>query len=256
MAIAGIPLVFSAFGCALKVVFPDQAVCQALTALLPPYWAVVADRPVSRLLHIVRSASDGACEALYDLHDHDVWRCQGVPLAALCRIVASRLHDYLGEFSDEFAFVRAGVVRWRQQAIVLPGAGPAGKTMLMAALLQAGAGHVADDLALIDRDGRIRQLSPPMVPSATAASLPVAAILFLQFTPGATMTLQPLSRGEAGTRLLAQCLNAPHQPQLATACCAAAAAIAYCGEGVCGEAVQAARHILDVIDQRAGGRVS
>lgn len=117
-------------------------------------------------------------------------------------------------------------------------------------------GAVAADLALIDRDGRLRQLSPPMVPSAAAASLPVAAILFLQFTPGATMTLQPLSRGEAGTRLLAQCLNAPHQPQLATACCAAAAAVAYCGEGVCGEAVQAARHILDVIDQRPGGRVS
>jgi hypothetical protein len=57
--------------------------------------------------------------------------------------------------SPDAVFVHAGVVEWRGRALLLPGKSHAGKTTLVAALVEAGATYYSDDFAVLDADGRV-----------------------------------------------------------------------------------------------------
>ncbi len=61
----------------------------------------------------------------------------------------------IAELARPFLFVHAGVVGWNGRAIVLPGSSFAGKSTLVAALVNAGAVYFSDEYAVLDSSGRV-----------------------------------------------------------------------------------------------------
>ena len=109
-------------------------------------------------------------------------------------------------------FLHAGVVAWHGKAILLPGPSHAGKTTLTAELVRAGATYYSDEYALIDPTGLIHPFprdlqmrrpghsaQTPLAPGQLTSSptgqhpIPAAAVLFLNYVPGATWSPQPLT---------------------------------------------------------------
>ena len=164
--------------------------------------------------------------------------------------------------------VHAGVVAWGEGAILLPAPSGAGKTTLVAALLQRDARYYSDELALLDSSGRVHpyprhlairdhlgrsRATPPGAFRARTgtAALPVSVILDLRFEAGTALRLDPLPASESVLLLLA---NTSHRLASAHAVPtallnAAAGSVSY--RGTRGEAHDAADAILQLATRAA-----
>jgi len=256
-------LTVHSLGTTLNVSLPDEDFYGEFQAGLPAYWKTVEANDASLCLRIVECKSGTKTAPTYELRIDSVTALSDLSRAAASNLLHEKLNYYLGEFSDQFAFIHAGVVRWQNEVILLPGRSHAGKTTLTAALVQAGADYISDDLAVIGPDATVQLLSQPIRLRADVAGgfdlsaarsrphplatdhAPIAAIVFLQYRAGQNLRLQTLSKGETTQHLLANSMNARHQPQLVMQYCAAAAQRAWCAQGVRGDAAQAADYILN-----------
>jgi len=263
MAAFGNELTVHALGTTLNVSLPDDEFYGEFQAVLPAYWKTVAASDASLCLQIVECKSGTRATPTYELRIDDVTVAPNLSRAAASNLLHEKLDYYLGEFSDRFAFIHAGVVRWRNEVILLPGRSHAGKTTLTAALVQAGADYISDDLAVIGPGATVQLLSQPIRLRADVADsfdlsaachqpdllatdrAPIAGIVFLQYCAGQNLRLHALGKGETTQHLLANSMNARHQPQLVMQYCAAAAQRAWCAQGVRGDAAQAADYILN-----------
>ena len=78
------------------------------------------------------------------------------------------------ELTDRRVFVHAGVVGWKNRAILIPGKSFAGKTSLVAELVKAGATYYSDEFAVLDFQGLVHPYHKPLycVSPAAAANKP------------------------------------------------------------------------------------
>lgn len=138
---------------------------------------------------------------------------------------------FVGAFATERVFVHAGVVGWRDRAILIPGRSRSGKSTLVAELLRAGATYYSDEYALIDPQGfvhpyarplslrqagsqRPKRLPPEELGSrAGAHPLPVALVAATLYRPGTGWKPRPLSRGQAVLELLDHTLPMMARPE-------------------------------------------
>jgi hypothetical protein len=65
------------------------------------------------------------------------------------------LQLWVAETAPRHAFVHAGVLGWRDRAIVIPGSSQSGKSTLTAALVRAGATYYSDEYAVINNHGHV-----------------------------------------------------------------------------------------------------
>lgn len=68
-------------------------------------------------------------------------------------ILESHIRMTVAEFADEFVFLHAGAVRYKDKAIIIPARSFSGKTTLVAELAKRGLEYYSDEYAVIDRDG-------------------------------------------------------------------------------------------------------
>jgi hypothetical protein len=68
-------------------------------------------------------------------------------------LAASRIRLTVAEFTSEHVFIHAGVVAWKNKAIIFPARSFRGKTSLTLALVQRGALYYSDEYAILDADG-------------------------------------------------------------------------------------------------------
>jgi hypothetical protein len=61
----------------------------------------------------------------------------------------------IAEFAIGFVFIHAGVVSWKDRAIVIPARSFKGKTTLVVELVKAGATYYSDEYAVVDENGLI-----------------------------------------------------------------------------------------------------
>ncbi len=61
----------------------------------------------------------------------------------------------VGEYADDRVFVHAGVVSWRNEAIIIPAKSFKGKTSLVVELVKRGAVYYSDEYAVIDSEGYV-----------------------------------------------------------------------------------------------------
>src|SRR5260370_20995260 len=61
----------------------------------------------------------------------------------------------VAEYAPRRVFVHAGVVGWKNRAILIPGLSHSGKTTLVDQLIRAGATYYSDEYAVLDERGRV-----------------------------------------------------------------------------------------------------
>lgn len=66
---------------------------------------------------------------------------------------ASQIRLTVAEFAAERVFIHAGVVSWKDRAVILPGKSFWGKTSLTKSLVERGALYYSDEYAILDREG-------------------------------------------------------------------------------------------------------
>jgi hypothetical protein len=252
----------SAFGAVMEIACRDRDARAACTKALPAYWQRTDEAAPDLRFAIEACGPAPGGAARFRLLEAGTLRGDDLTGAQVAQLLARRMDYQLGAYARGFAFIHAGVVLHEGRALLLPGTSHAGKSTLTAALVRAGATYVSDDVAVIGRDGRVSLLSRALTLRADmagdfhlpdtprpavlhAGSASVGAVLVLTYRAGAPpLDLQPLSAGEAMLRLVANAMNARHQPETVLQCCAAALALAWCGEGLRGDADAAAGQIL------------
>ncbi len=186
----------------------------------------------------------------------------GIDLRLALGILDAQLRMHIALHAPDHVFVHAGVVGVGEHAIVLPGRSFAGKTTLVAALVQTGAEYWSDEYAVLDREGLVHPYPKPLsvrigdtreteeqpVESlggrAGDRPLPIAVIAFTRYRPGAVWALRPCTAGEGAVKLLEHSVAARSRPEEVLAAVRRAASGAVVLEGDRGEADRAAAALL------------
>jgi hypothetical protein len=141
------------------------------------------------------------------------------------------LERHVAASASPRVFVHAGVVGWRGKAIVLPGRTLAGKSTLVAALVQAGATYYSDEYAVFDVRGRVHPFArplklrppsrdalgsvpPPPVESAGKRPLRVGLVALTHYSRGARWRSQAVSPGQAVLALMEHTLTMRCRPEV------------------------------------------
>ena len=129
----------------------------------------------------------------------------------------------VAEFAKNHVFLHAGVVGWREKAIVLPGDSFFGKTTLVAELVRNGAEYYSDEYAILDHEGLVHPFARPLsmrtdgksiVETATPISelmgvsgenpIPVGVVLFTRHFPESTPKYEFMTTGQGVVEIIAQ----------------------------------------------------
>lgn len=188
----------------------------------------------------------------------------GVPIIKdnLVETLERQIHLYVATQSSQVVFVHAGVVRWHNAAILLPGRSFAGKSTLTHALCQLGASYMSDEYAIIDIHGDIHPFPRPMsqrhpegnrrIEAAelgwTGQTEPIRAraVFSIRYDKEKGFELEEITSGNAVLELLSNTVSARSAPNLAMTCLGRAITDARCWKGTRGEASGAASRILEL----------
>jgi hypothetical protein len=230
----------------------------AVRDFLPPCARPVRDLPERGRFALVKDTNDGLLRVVCD--EQSITGPSDLRLAL--GILDAELRMYIALHAPNHVFVHAGVVGVEDRAIVLPGRSFAGKTTLVAALVQAGAEYWSDEYAVLDADGLVHPYPKPLsvrindtretdeqpVESlggrAGDRPLPVAVIAFTSYRPGAVWALHARTTGEGAVKLLEHSIAARSRPEQVLAAVRHAATNAMVLEGERGGAGQAASALL------------
>lgn len=228
---------FEAFGSRVGVRTNNPALLDALRARLPIGW-----KPVSSAL----------VEAIFSIKDGNVTSRPGVKqyhllYSGITRIMrtfdfeamlgafetAVQLH--VAEMAHHYTFVHAGVVSWRDFAIIIPGQSLSGKSSLVKAFLKAGAKYYSDEFALFDKNGYVHPYPVPLgnrpkidekqnkVPVEEVGiipgkkPLPVGLVIMTRFKAGACWYPKQVPAGQGLLEILTNTVSAQRDPAKALA---------------------------------------
>jgi hypothetical protein len=158
-------------------------------------------------------------------------------------------------------FVHAGVVAWKNRAILVPGRSFSGKTTLVDALVRAGATYYSDEFAVLDSKGRVHPYPTPIALREERSSrsqkirrrirshgklrpLPIGMVIVSQFRDGSSWRPRLLSPAQSALALLAHTVPARVRPQFALATLKKALGTATVLKGNRGEAKETVEAIL------------
>jgi hypothetical protein len=176
----------------------------------------------------------------------------------------SHLDHLIASEAPQDIFVHAGVVAWNGQAILIPGPSMSGKTMLVAALLHAGATYYSDDYAVLDENGKAhpfprplsvrqtdggRRKAEPAEFNAPVGEQPLAVGLVVEtaYQPGASWRARTLTPGRALLTLLKNTVPARTRTRAALPVLREVALQAPAIKARRGEAEEIAHHLLQYL---------
>jgi hypothetical protein len=227
---------FESYGVRIAVTANDSRVVERFPFLAPlearPCEVADADH------HVDVTTTDGLrFNAKYDVHpepaddkqiDDDIWVAGDADLELVLALLEAHVHECIALNAPDHLFVRAGAVLHQGYAIVLPGEGLSGKSMLVAALARAGAVPCSEDYAAFDQHARVHPYTKrsPLSSSVTATNgsdgaaqtadvepREAAVIAFTSYLPGADWRPERMSRGESMLALLAHAVPGEDRPK-------------------------------------------
>jgi hypothetical protein len=251
---------FEAFGVGFRLETNRPDRLAPLLSDLPPA-RPVADDAARTTFRLDYDDQGRPCSLLVDGHPHTADLPADAPLDWQFDALVT-LH--VAE-SSPHVFVHAGVVRYRERAILIPGRSFAGKSTLTAALLKCGADYLSDDFAVINDDGLVLPFHCPLrirTPSGRLEKVatdfgaqnaddptPVQLIVDTAYRAGAQWQPERLSPGEGVLRMFAHAVAARSAPVRVGSVLARVARSAACLAGPRGDAAGAAGRILKYCDQ-------
>jgi hypothetical protein len=168
----------------------------------------------------------------------------------------------VAERSPRRVFLRAGVVGWRDRAIVIAGGRGTGKSLLVRALVAAGASYFSDDYAVLE--GNMVEPYPSRVPywpslpgqglacwlqefaaGREPKPVPVGVVLFAPYQPGAVFRPKLISRGKSLLGMFKHAVAAQRNPAHVLRTLEAVTRRCNALEGVRGDARVVASYLLE-----------
>jgi hypothetical protein len=173
----------------------------------------------------------------------------------------------VGEAASRRVFVHAGVVGFKGGAVVVPGKSFSGKTTLIQALVAQGGVYYSDEYAVLDARGRVFPWAEPLSIRPDGArkrgqshspdslgivagriSLPVRLVVLTSFEKGRRFRPRKLTPAAGTLGLLEHTLPARKRPRAALRALTSAVSDAQVIRGPRGEAREAARAIVRLLD--------
>jgi len=248
----------ASFGVRIGVQISNPKMVDKVVHFLPPGWNEVKDTEYRRIYSIIQKPTEDGVELYSDGH----FIASRDDTDSLLTAFQSHLQLYVAEMATNRLFVHAGCVAWCGKAVMLPGSSFSGKTMLVAALVAAGAVYYSDEYATLDSEGlvhpygralsirepngkRRRCTAEELGGVSGVEPLRVGAILFSSYRCGAEWNPRALSTGEGLIELLCNTVPARSRPQSALAILHKSVASAIILKGERGEAETTALAILN-----------
>jgi hypothetical protein len=255
---------FTSYGVRLGVRVNDSTLLKDLIARLTPGSKPATFAVVDHLYSIIgsRAKSDSKVRRLSLGYWNLLRFARAREFDAVLDAFESHVQLTVAEHAPRRIFVHAGVVGWRDRAILIPGSSHSGKTTLVNELLRLGATYYSDEYAVLDERGRVHPYPRPLgmrfpgsgqsqkVPAegigAMVGSRPlrVGLVVSTNYKDGARWQPRQITRGQGVLELMANTVSARSQPELALSVLPAALESARILKGVRGEASQVVESIL------------
>lgn len=183
------------------------------------------------------------------------------------RFLNSMIRAHIAGRTKNWVFVHAGVVVWKDRAIIIPGQSHQGKTTLVSELIRIGAGYMSDEFAILDADGLVhpfdRDLAvrfdadlgaesiPPSEFGAHRVTEPTPAgmVLFTGFKENSTWLPKRISVGNGILAAIPQVIPFSFNTEFALKVLNTTFNRAIIVESDRGEAVEAAPRILEYFEE-------
>jgi hypothetical protein len=144
------------FGVGVTLTASDPEILGLMADWLPPAWipSGVGVEPIS--FEIVSNRDDP-----YELfRDGNLYET-----GSLETVIGSfelQLRNYVAQMAPDHVFIHAGTAAFDGRAIAVPGESFSGKTMMIQALVRAGATYFSDEYTVLDREGFVHPYPKPL----------------------------------------------------------------------------------------------
>jgi hypothetical protein len=260
-------IAFRSYGLRIGVRVNDRRAMESVLERLPPGWQAASSPVVDFLYSIIVGGPAGRSNLQrFNLLYYDAARlARSKDIELVLKTFESDLQLLVADNARRRIFVHAGVVGWKNQAVVIPGVSFSGKTTLVSKLVQAGAKYYSDEYAVLDERGLVHPFPRPLgirQPDQSETSrvdvsalggesgskpLPVRLVIATSYRPGARWRPRQLTRGLGVLELLANTVSARSQTQLALETLPKAIHSAEVLKGVRGEADEVVESILEKV---------
>lgn len=258
---------FVAYGVRVGIRVNRPEALDRLSAHLPPGWRPSASPVVDQLYSLFIGDRPRTNIRRYHLLYSGLRRAaRTTDLDLAFEALESELRLGVASAARRRVFVHAGVVAWRERAIVLPGRSCSGKTTLVAELLRAGATYYSDEFAVLDARGRVHPFPKPLSireasdgirrcdaeslgSSRGVEPLPLGLVALTQYRPGARWRPARLTPGQGLLALLGHTVPVRRRPESALATLERVVSQAVVLRGARGEAEGVASSLLERLEE-------
>lgn len=256
-------LAISAYGVRLEIRAPNALFAELPFPLLPG--AEVDDRgPADAILSVQAIQSDEG-DMFYEFAEDGVITGTENSLETAACMVESWAQLTLATLASEQVFVHAGVVRWRDKAILIPGRSFTGKSTVVMALVEAGADYYSDEYAVFDSNGKVHpywrfpkmrmptgrkvasRLLRGVLEGTPPSPIPVGWVLVTRYEADGRWQPERLTCGQTLLGLLDNTVPVRHRPEQSMRFLAKGVANAQGFEGSRGEATAFAQQVLTML---------
>ncbi len=257
---------FTSYGVRLGVRVNDSAILRDVIARLPPGSKRATFAVVDHLYSIIgtRAKSDAKVRRLSLGYWNLLRFARDTEFDNVLDAFESHVQLTVAEFAPRRVFVHAGVVGWKDRAILIPGLSYSGKTTLVDQLIRAGATYYSDEYAVLDGRGRVhpypRRLGMRSVDGSEATRvhaeeigavvgskpLRVGLVVSTKYKDGARWRPRQITIGKGVLELMSNTVSARSQPEFALSVLPRALESARILKGVRGEASEIVDSILEL----------
>jgi hypothetical protein len=191
-----------------------------------------------------------------------------IPRRDVLEQLESRVRITIAEYAVGKVFIHAGVVGWKDSALIVPANSFQGKTTLVAELVKRGAAYYSDEYAILDEDGFVhpfpkmlsvrglvdeyRQVEIPVEEFGFAGTkkIPVGMFLLTEFKENARWKPKVLSAGQGIMEILPHTVPVRYNPEFTLKVLKRAANRAIIVKSFRGEAAKFAEAILNYFETK------
>jgi len=257
-------IAFTSYRARIGIRTSSSAVLSDLIERLPPRSRIVQGEVVDTLYSLIVAPPVGhsRVKMYHLLYAGTRQIARSLDPSTVLNALESRLRLEVALRAKGRLFVHAGVVAWNGRAILLPGRSHAGKSTLVAALVEAGAKYYSDEYAVLDSRGYVYPYIKPIslrlpgssesitVPVASlsgpigTAPVPVGAIVVAKYQQDAKWRPRQITRGQAVMALFDNTVAAIVKPGFALDVLRKAASCCVGVKGNRGEAIEVVDNLL------------